>query len=750
MKIVSRILLLIGITWTAGCSTRTDDHPTFSPDQYKVTEGFELQLVAAEPLIQAPVVMEFDNQGRIWVVEMRSYMPNLAGAGEDTPNGRITILSDFDKNGVAQSSKVFLDSLVLPRAIAHAYGGLLYAAPPNLWYVEINNDKPGKTTLVDSLYSDFGNVEQQANGLMMGIDNWIYNANASARYQLRDGKWIKEPTSYRGQWGITMDNVGRLYYNSNEIQILGDYVLPNTVIRNPYLVPKESVNRLLTNNQRVYPLHPTSVNRGAEEGILTSDSLLVRVTAACGPMVYRGENFPDEYKLNAFICEPQGNLVKRNILSFSALQTTARQAWDDREFVASTDEGFRPVNLLNGPDGAMYIVDMHRGIMQHRAYATPYYRNSIARKQLDTVQSQGRILRVKYKDKALGKVPDLDETTPAELVNYLKSPNGWIRDHAQQQLILLQDKSVNDDLLQMAKDGKNEVTAIHALYTLEGLKALSFDMLQQIASVQGTPMLTAHALRLLERYNTTENVGAMQQLAASLIAKKDTVIDFYVAASLGSWIPIAKETFLPMLMQLSQAYAGNAVFQEAVVSSLNGIENDFRAMMPKSSRTDTTYAINALLENVAKNKQDKKLNSIYVKSKRHDVRTNGLVIFRSTCAACHGAGGEGIVNVAPPLSGSEYVSGPADRLALILLNGLEGPLHINGEELHFNGTMPNFGNNFTEQQLADVIGYLHNSFVPHPPKRITAERIKELKNVHTGTLTEKELLRLTDSLNIKK
>ena len=122
MKIVSRILLLIGITWTAGCSTRTDDHPTFSPDQYKVTEGFELQLVAAEPLIQAPVVMEFDNQGRIWVVEMRSYMPNLAGAGEDTPNGRITILSDFDKNGVAQSSKLFLDSLVLPRAIAHAYG----------------------------------------------------------------------------------------------------------------------------------------------------------------------------------------------------------------------------------------------------------------------------------------------------------------------------------------------------------------------------------------------------------------------------------------------------------------------------------------------------------------------------------------------------------------------------------------------------------------------------------------------------
>ena len=210
---------------------------------------------------------------------------------------------------------------------------------------------------------------------------------------------------------MSKDNYGRLYYNSNEIQLLGDYVLPNTIIKNPYLKPTAAINKVLTDNQRVYPLHPTTVNRGAEKGTLNSDSLLVNVTAACGPLIYRGGQFPGEYNQNAFVCEPEANLIKRDILTFGALQTTARQAWDDREFIASTDEGFRPVNLLDGPDGAMYVVDMHHGIMQHRAYATPYYRNGIAHKKLDTLLNAGRILRIKSKSHNPGEIPDLEKTS---------------------------------------------------------------------------------------------------------------------------------------------------------------------------------------------------------------------------------------------------------------------------------------------------------------------------------------------------
>jgi mono/diheme cytochrome c family protein len=746
MKMIANAFsLFAGLFLLAGCSNDSPLQTIVSFENYKIEDGFELQLVAAEPLIEAPVVMEFDEQGRIWVVEMRGYMPNLAGAGEDAPVGRISILSNFDENGLAHDSKIFLDSLVLPRAIAHVYGGLLYAAPPNLWFVEINNDQPGKRTLVDSLYSDAGNVEAQANGLMMGMDNWIYNANSSSRYQLRDGKWIKEPTTFRGQWGISMDNFGRLYYNSNEIQIAGDYVLPNTVINNPYFKPKASINNLLTENQFVYPLHPTAVNRGGEKGILNKDSLLVRVTAACGPLIYRGEQFPDEYKLNAFICEPQGNLVKRNILTFGGMQTTAKQAWDNREFLASTDEGFRPVNLLNAPDGAMYVVDMHKGIMQHRAFATPYYRNRIAREKLDTLQKQGRIIRVKYKNKALGKLPDFIHATPAALVDLLTSPNGWIRDHAQQQLIFRNDKSVVTVLLQLAKDGDNAVPAIHALHTLDGLNSLSFEFLQQVAtaSASSAPMLTAHALLLLEKYNTKENVPAMRELVENLSAKKDSVVDWYIAASLKSWIPVANKIFMPELIKLSEAHAGSALFQEAVINSLKDRENEFRTALPKAYASDSAHVINQLLEDVAKNKREKKINPIFdMTSRRHDPRTAGLVIFRSTCAMCHGAGGEGIENIAPPLSGSEYVEGPPERLAMILLNGLEGPLRIKGQLYNFNGSMPNFGNNFSEEQLADVIKYLHNSFVANPPRSISAGEIKKLKESHTGTLTEADLLKM--------
>src|SRR6476660_7151662 len=146
MKIKYAFFLLLISTYVplTGCKTSPDKQPAISFDSYKIVDGFELQLAAAEPLIEAPVAMDFDNQGRMWVVEMRGYMPNLEGTGEDKPNGRISILDDLDENGRARHATVFLDSLVLPRALALVYGGLLYASPPNLWFVEINNDKPGK------------------------------------------------------------------------------------------------------------------------------------------------------------------------------------------------------------------------------------------------------------------------------------------------------------------------------------------------------------------------------------------------------------------------------------------------------------------------------------------------------------------------------------------------------------------------------------------------------------------------------
>jgi hypothetical protein len=732
-----------------GCETASEDS-VISLDSYNVADGFELQVAASEPLLEAPVAMDFDNEGRMWVVEMRGYMPNLAGTGEDRPNGRITILDDPDKNGTSRQAKVFLDSLVLPRAIALVYGGVLYAAPPNLWFVEINNDRPGKRTLVDSLYADeYSNPENQANGLMMNIDNWIYSAYSTSRYQLRDGKWIKEPTSFRGQYGITKDNFGRLYYNYNELQLAGDYVLPNTVISNPFQKPEESIDKSLTRDQRVYPLHPTTVNRGYVEGILNKDSILIRFTAACGPLVYRGDQFPAEYNQNAFVCEPEANLIKRNILNFQSLRTRAVQAWDDREFLASTDEGFRPVQLLNGPDGALYVVDMHRGVMQHRVSATRYYRNGIAEKKLDTLLSAGRILRIKSKGKNLGQVPDFAHVSDAELVALLKSADGWTRDRAQQLLIQKQAKSAIPELQQLTVGNSDPVAAMHALHALEGLDGLSFDFLQKVAASENA-MLSAHALLLLRKYATAEHVGAMKELATDLIARKDTVVNLYVALSLGSWATLSKDQFLPILANLSETYPDNGVYQEAVVSSLTGLENDFRKLLTKSDgHQDANKKINELLDQTIANVEEGKKNSIFVMKKlKVPGLQKGYVIYRSTCAVCHGADGEGIQHLGPPLNGSEYVSGPTSVLAMIIMNGLEGPIHVQGQLYEFNGAMPTFRNNFSDEEIAGIIDYLHNSFVSASPKlhfglrSVKPEEIKILRSRKSAILKEADLLEM--------
>ncbi|HRE51074.1 MAG TPA: c-type cytochrome [Flavitalea sp.] len=745
------VIFLVGIL-IPRCQT-APGNADFSFDQYKIEDGFEMQLIAAEPLIQAPVAMDFDNEGRIWVVEMRGYMPNIAGTGEDNPNGRISILGGLDKKGRAHHAKTFLDSLVLPRALALVYGGLLYSAPPNLWFVEIDNDRPGKKTLVDSTYSDaYSDPENQANGLMMGIDNWIYSAHSSSRYQLKDGKWIKEPTSHRGQFGITKDNFGRLYYNYNPTQLVGDYVLPGALISNPYFKPKSAVNQKLTANQNVYPLHSTTVNRGYMEGILNQDSILKEFTAACGPLIYRGDQFPADYSQNAFTCEPQGNLIKRNILSFEGLKTTAVQAWDDREFVASTDEGFRPVNLVNGPDGAMYVVDMHRGVMQHIISATPYYKKSIVDKKLDTLLNAGRILRIRHKDKGLGKIPGLANASAGDLVSLLESNNGWIRDRAQQMIIYKQEHQAAPGLKRLIEEGENTIAAIHALHTLEGLNALSFEFLEKVAA-SGKPELTAHALLLLEKYYAIDNIKPFEKLAIDLMNRNDTVVNLYLALSLGSWISASHETFLPILAKLSDTYPDNAVFQEAVMSSLKDQEENFKSYIIKAKDNKTTSEIrDSLLVQTIRNKKDGIINPIFIQKKPTvDVLNKGLNIFRSVCSSCHGAEGEGIAHAGPPLNGSEYLSGSGARLAMIILNGLKGPIHVKGQRYEFDGIMPDFRNNFTDDEIEGIIVYLRNSFVAGEskrhnlrPKAIKAEEIRKLRNKPSGILTEKDLLEMAD------
>ncbi|QDK80609.1 c-type cytochrome [Spirosoma sp. KCTC 42546] len=714
------------------------EEPKISLENYTIEDGFDLKLIASESLLKAPVSMDFDDKGRMWVVEMISYMPNLEGIGEEEPTGKISILEDLNKDGVADHAKVFLDKLVLPRGLAHVYGGLLYIDGPKLWFVEIKNDKPGKKTLVDPVYAEGGNVEHSSNGLMMNIDNWIYNANYNFRYQLKNGKWIKEPTTARGQWGITKDNFGRLYYNNNSTNLQGDFVLPNKLIRNKYFKPTIAEGKRLASN-RVYPIHKTSVNRGYQDGVLDEKGYLKDVTAACGPLVYRGGAFSEAYTQNAFVCVPEANLIKRNVLQFNGLQTTASQAIEGKEFIASTDEGFRPVNLFTGPDGAMYIVDMHRGIIQHKAYISQYLAEQLAAKKLDTLQNAGRILKVTSKTIKPNSVPDLSKASSAQLVALLSHPNGWLRDRAQQLLIQKKDLSVVSQLTKLTKLTNSFSTDIHALYVLEGLNALSFESLTALVSQSKNPETIAHALGLLERFATAPRAAKMKALSTQLLAQNNETIDLYLSTSLAPWLIVSDATFLPFLAEIDKKHVSQGIFQEAITSSISGKEEVYLASMNPTDllKKDLTVA--------STNRQKKEMNSIFVAEKNAvDPRTKGLKLFRSICATCHGADGKGIQDLAPPLKDSEYINGSMKRLAAIILHGVSGPIHVNGKLYQLNNEMPALINNkeVSDQDIADIIRFTQNAFAKDG-KGITTEDVKKMRDKKpsgSGIFNEKQLL----------
>lgn len=737
LKLVIASLVVIS-AFIAGFRVTPSQESPFSLETYKIEDGFSLKLIASETLLKAPVSMDFDNKGRMWVVEMIGYMPNLEGVGEEEPTGKISILEDLDNDGVADHAKVFLDKLVLPRALAHVYGGLLYVDGPKLWFVEIKNDKPGKKTLVDPVYAEGGNVEHSSNGLMMNIDNWIYNANYNFRYQLKNGKWLKEPASERGQWGITKDNFGRLYFNNNATNLKGDYVLPNKIIRNKYYKPTISLNQRLASN-RVYPTHKTSVNRGYEKGVLDANGFLIDVTAACGPLVYRGGAFPEAYTQNAFVCVPEANLIKRNVLNFKTLQTTASQATEGKEFLESTDEGFRPVNLFNGPDGAMYVVDMHRGIIQHKAYISQYLTEQLGLKKLDTLQNAGRILKITSTVTKTSPVPDLSRATTAQLVALLNHPNGWLRDRSQQLLIQKKDPLAVKPLLALTTTSSEYLSAVHALYVLDGMNSLSFSSLTQVINQSKQPETIAHALGLLEQFATAQRVPAMKRICTQLLAQNNETIDLYLSMSLQPWLNFSETDFLPVLAQIDKKYANQKIIQEALVSGLSGKEAVYLASMkPGDVLTNN-------LKSVINNRQKKELNPIFIKETNvADNRTKGLKLYRSICATCHGVDGKGIQDLAPPLKGSEYIDGSMNRLASIILHGVSGPIHVDGKLYQLNNEMPALLNNkeISDQDIVDIIRFTQNAFAK-TGKGITAADVKKMRNRKppgSGVLTEKQLL----------
>jgi mono/diheme cytochrome c family protein/glucose/arabinose dehydrogenase len=552
---------------------------------FKIAPGFKIELAACEPLIEAPIAMSWDERGRMFVVEMIGYMNDVEGRGEEKPSGRIAMLEDTDGDGLMDKRTVFADQLVMPRAVMCVNGGALVGEPPALWFLK-DTDGDGKADVKEQVDGAFGTrggqPEHMANSPTWTLDNWVYCANHGTRYRLKDGKWISEPFPSRGQWGMSQDDYGRLFYNFNS-DLLRANLLPEVFYqRNPNFRASAGAGVQLLKDQTIWPVGPTpGVNRGYEKGALREDGSMRLASGSGGAGVYRGGIFPTEFAGNVFIPEPAANLVKRVIVSEKDAELTAKNAYENTEFLASTDERFRPVHAYTGPDGSLYIADMYRGVIQHKGFLTHYLIANIQDRKLEQPTNMGRIWRIVPEGVKPKNVKFPSET--AEILPLLSDANGWVRDTAQRILVERKDASAVTALGQLAATG-SPLAKLHALWTLEGMGALAPDVVGKALS-DPDAKIRAAAIRLSDR--------SQALTLAKLVEDPSVDVQIALAFQLSAW-PEAQDA----LGQLLRKAGKHLMVRDAAISGLRGRELEVLEMLLAKGKSAPRPVLSGLAQAV--------------------------------------------------------------------------------------------------------------------------------------------------------
>jgi hypothetical protein len=321
-----------GQSWPPPLQPMPAESPVLSPEASMKTivmpPGYRLELVASEPMIEEPVVIDWDPDGRLWVVEMPGYMEDMSATTEMQPTGRVSVLEDTDNDGKMDKKTVFLDKLVLPRALKVLDRGVLVGEPPTLWLArDTDGDLKADTKepVTDKYGTLMANVEHNANSLLWGMDNWMHTSEVDVMLRLKDLKFEVKPTLSRGQWGATQDDAGRVYRNTNSAALFVDIVSTPYYARNPSLLrTRGSYETLDTGDlNTTWPLRPTpGVNRGYQDGVLRPDKTLAAFTAVAAPTVFRGDRLPAELEGNVFLVEPSAERRRTNAVNSSRRPTS--------------------------------------------------------------------------------------------------------------------------------------------------------------------------------------------------------------------------------------------------------------------------------------------------------------------------------------------------------------------------------------------------------------------------------------------
>lgn len=521
--------------------------PPRSPEDalraFRVSPGMKVDVVAAEPLVVSPVAIDFGADGKLWVCEMRDYPTGIDGQGK--PGGVIKFLEDRDGDGRYDKATDFLEGVPFPTGVMAWRAGVLVCAAPEIVYAE-DTDGDGKADLRRVLFRGFAteNYQARVNGLSYGLDNWVYGANGLIGGTIRGTATGREvniggrdfrikadtgdmgPASGLTQQGRVRDDWGNAFGGNNSV-LIQHYPLPDHYARrNPWVAsppPAVFVPRG-PDPGRLFPASRTPARYNNPESAN-------RVTSACSPLIYRDRLLGPAYRGNAFTCEPVHNLVHRLVLEAEGLTFAGHrpERERDKEFLASTDPWFRPVQVRTGPDGALWVVDMYRFVIEHPRWISP---EQLAKLNVRAGADKGRIYRVYPEGQPPRPVRRLDALPTRELAAALDSPNGTIRDNVQRLLVHRADAAAVGVLTDLARSSPSPECRAQALCTLDGLAVRAPSVLQ---AALGDPHLGVRreAVRLCEPWLGKDGGLALAVLA--LADDPEVRVRYQVALSLGEW-----------------------------------------------------------------------------------------------------------------------------------------------------------------------------------------------------------------------